>query len=526
MIGRLLLVLAAVVGISVLTATPASAHDELVGSAPADGYTVTELPDAARLTFAEETAPEDVTVKVAGRSLRVSQSPSDDHEVVVDLTSVSPTGTVTLIWRAVDEHDGHVTSGELSFHVLEHVDAAAPYPPVPSSTPGFASAPADGYSVTTLPSTARLTFPDSLRAAAARVTSNGRSLRVAPLAGHPGTVVVDLAGVRPTESVTLVWRIGNGIRARSGSVTFHVLDHVAAAASTARPGAPLHGLSVLAHVVGYLAMAVLLGGLFFVSALWPAGARDRRTRALLVLSTLAGGAAAATAVFVATRQVAPLSFREAVAQHFGRVSVALALMWLLASVVVVALLQAPDAVRRPAWRVGAVVVAIGLVRATGMSAHGTQGPGAALGVLVDFLHLTAVSAWVGGLVVLLIGVLPRRELLELERIVPRFSRVAATCVVLVIVSGTILAMRIIGSVDGILSTHYGHVLLVKLALVTLVLLAALVSKRWVEQTLADAVAAERSSAVASIAASVGAETLLVISVLAAASVLVTASPGM
>ena len=523
MTRRLVLALVAAAGFTVLAAAPAVAHDELVGSIPADGYTVTELPDSARLTFAEETAADDVSVKVAGRSLPVTGSRTDSREVVVDLSEVVPTETVRLDWRAVDEHDGHVTAGALTFHVLDHRGAAAP--PAPRPTPGFSSVPANGFTVTTLPATARLTFPTEVAASSVHVRVAGRSRPVRALLGQPDTVVVDLNGVRATQTVTLAWRLGTG--AQRGTVTFHVLDHVGspAGASAKRPAPPLHGLSVTTHVVGYLSMAVLLGGLFFVSVLWPEGARDRRTRLVLVVATLAGGVAATTAVYVATRQVAPLPFRDAVAQHFGRVSVALAVMWLLAGVVVVSLLQLPGSVRRSAWRVGALVVGAGLIRATGMSAHGTQGRDAVVGVVVDFAHLTAVSTWIGGLVVLLVGLLPRRDLAELQRVVPRFSTVAATSVALVVVSGTILAVRIIGSVGALFGTHYGHVLLVKLALVGLVVLVALVSKRWVARTLTGAVATGRSSPVGSFLASVGAETALVIGVLAVASVLVTSNPG-
>ncbi|MFL6159799.1 MAG: copper resistance CopC/CopD family protein [Marmoricola sp.] len=524
MTRRLLVVLAAVVGLGVLSVAPAAAHDEVIGSIPADGYTVTRLPATARLSFGEETSPADVTVKVAGTKLPLSAVPGDSHAILVDLASVVAAETVKLVWRAVDEHDGHVTAGTIAFHVLEHGGGAV-LPPTPTPTPGFSSVPADGYTVTTLPEQARLSFPGAVRAAAVHVTSAGRALAVRALPGVPGTVLVDLAGVRPTESVTLEWQLGTGAGAKAGSVTFHVLDHVAAVMTPQRTTPPLHKLSVLAHVVGYLAMAVLLGGLFFISMLWPAGARDSRTRRVLVAATLAGGAAAATSVYIAVRQAAPLAFRDTIAQHFGRVSIALALMWLLAVVVLVAVLQNPATVRRAAWRLGALAVGVGLIRATGMSAHATQGNDAALGVLVDFLHLAAVSTWIGGLVVLLVGLLPRRELHELEQVVPRFSKVAATSVFLVLLSGTLLAIRVVGSVGDVFTTHYGHVLLVKLTLVGLVLLAAMFSKNWVEGNLADAVIADRRTAVGSFIVSVGVEVCLVVAVLGVASLLVISHPG-
>jgi putative copper export protein len=280
------------------------------------------------------------------------------------------------------------------------------------------------------------------------------------------------------------------------------------------------------HVIGYLAMAVLLGGLFFVTALWPAGAEERRTRILLGGAAATGFAAALAGVRVAVRQVSPLPVREALAQHFGRVAVAESLMWLLTGVVVVAVLQHPGVVRTAAWRVGAVAVAVGLIRTTGMSAHGTQGKDATTGIVVDFLHLAGVSAWVGGLTVLTVVLLPRRRLPEIAAVVPRFSAIAASSAILVLMSGLVLAWQLVGSLHALFSTHYGHVLVVKLVLVGLLLLTALVSKRWVELRLERAVAAGGIDAVRSFAVSVGVEAALVLGVLGAASVLVTSSPGM
>ena len=98
-------------------------------------------------------------------------------------------------------------------------------------------------------------------------------------------------------------------------------------------------------------------------------------------------------------------------------------------------------------------------------------------------------------------------------------------VLVIIGTGLILVVRIITSVDGFWATHYAQVLLLKLWLFALVLLAATRSKRWVDRTLARAVVSRRRSPVSSLATSVATETVLVVMVLGAASVLVTSSPG-
>ena len=155
---------------------------------------------------------------------------------------------------------------------------------------------------------------------------------------------------------------------------------------------------------------------------------------------------------------------------------------MLAAVIVVGLVQGgQDAVRGLAWRVGALVVGIGLIRATSMNAHGSQGSDPAWGEVADLLHLAGVSAWVGGLVMLTVGVLPRGRLDELEVVVPRFSKVAQISVLLIVASGLILVWRLIWPIDGLLSTHYNRVLAIKLGLFVLVMVAAAASKRWVDR---------------------------------------------
>jgi copper transport protein len=221
-----------------------------------------------------------------------------------------------------------------------------------------------------------------------------------------------------------------------------------------------------------------------------------------------------------------LDVGDALATDYGRAASSMVLLWLLAAVVVAAVLQLDEsAVQGVAWRVGAVVVAGGIIRVAGINAHATQGNDRILGIVADFLHLTAMSAWVGGLVMLSVCLLPSGRLNELEQVVPKFSRVALVSVLMIVASGLLLLWDISRGIDGFWTTHYARVLVVKLGIFSLVMLAAMKSKRWVQTTLADAVATHRRTAVRSFAVSVAAETVLVLAVLAAASVLVTSSPG-
>jgi copper transport protein len=405
------------------------------------------------------------------------------------------------------------------------------------------SDPADGATLEKIPEYAELVFSEAVEPAELVVEAGGTKLSVLPTAGQPATVTVDLGVVKPQKAVTLTWQlVGTDGHESEGSLTFRVraaktgdadavADDAAAATDATGPPAPpalLRPAEVTARVVGYLALAILIGGLFFVALLWPAGAGERRTRFVLVGAVVAGVAASVAEIAITIwRSDGTLTLRTALTEDFGRVDAAKVILWVLAAVIVAGMVQGGrDAVRGLAWRVGALVVGTGLIRATSMNAHSSQGSDPAWGEVADLLHLAGVSAWVGGLVILTIGVLPRGRLDELEVIVPRFSKVAMISVLLIVASGLILVWRLIWPIDGLLSTHYNRVLAVKLGLFVLVMVAAAGSKRWVDRNVTGRTAARRISAVRDIRTSVAAETVLVAAVLGAASVLATSSPGL
>ena len=95
-----------------------------------------------------------------------------------------------------------------------------------------------------------------------------------------------------------------------------------------------------------------------------------------------------------------------------------------------------------------------------------------LSVLSDVVHLAAMSLWLGGLVQLVLVVLPAVEPRSAAGVAARFSRIAAVSVVALVVSGTFQAWRQLADVAQLWSTGYGRLLAAKTLLVGLVLVAA------------------------------------------------------
>jgi len=288
---------------------------------------------------------------------------------------------------------------------------------------------------------------------------------------------------------------------------------------------------ILARVVDYVGTGLFLGGSVFVALLWPAGAGDRRTRRLLGIGWFLGIAGTVAAllwqsVWAAQRPLDWSVVQQLLSVQTGRVWAAKALLWMLATVVLADLLRRrAEAARSMAWRVGAFVVGLGLLRTSGLTGHAQDAPQRTVAEVAALLHLTGICAWFGGLAVLLLGVLPRRRPAELASVVPKYSRLALTSVVLVVLGGTALAWQLVGTPDVLFTTGYGRLLLVKLAIFAVILGAAQLSKRWVTRRLDFAVVLRGDSAtVRPFVYSVAVETVLVIAVLVAASLLVTANP--
>lgn len=147
-------------------------------------------------------------------------------------------------------------------------------------------------------------------------------------------------------------------------------------------------------------------------------------------------------------------------------------------------------------------------------------------VAADLSHVAAGSVWFGGLVGLVVSL---RRLTERPRIaavvLSRFSALAAWLLVLVAVTGSVLAWRILETWSNLVDTNFGRVLLVKIAVVALVAVIAGWNRyRVVPAVLADNGFADRAAASARLQRTVRVEALLLVGVLALTGFLVDRSP--
>jgi putative copper export protein/methionine-rich copper-binding protein CopC len=412
--------------------------------------------------------------------------------------------------------------------------------PASAHTGLVSSSPKDGATLAKAPDRLTLTFDEAVDLAAVRVlTMDGDRLPVSRTAKDD---VVRVALGSPADGrFAVVWSVVDEEdgHASSGRIAFTVgATATVTGGDEARSAAPAPSPSVREGLVavrwaGYLALALFVGGLAFVTLLWPGGAHEPRARALLGLAWTGGLLATLAAVGLQGAYAAlgglrdalrPATWADVLATGPGVVLAARGLMWVLAAVVLAALLQ--GAARSPGWRVGALAVTFGLLRTTGMAGHNSEGGEPTWGAVADFVHLLGAALWIGGLAMLALAVLPRRRAVELAEVVPGYSRLAALSVTGIVGAGLVLAWQVVGSCDALLHTSYGHLLLVKTAVLGGVLVAAYASRQWVRTRLDLAVLLRGDAAtVRPFGYSVAAETGLVLVVLAVTSLLVTADPG-
>ena len=86
-------------------------------------------------------------------------------------------------------------------------------------------------------------------------------------------------------------------------------------------------------------------------------------------------------------------------------------------------------------------------------------------VVADMLHLASMSVWLGGLVMRVAFLLARANGTELGAIVPVWSRWATYAVGALVLTGVAQALIEVGSLDALVSTTYGWLVIAKVGLV-------------------------------------------------------------
>ena len=177
----------------------------------------------------------------------------------------------------------------------------------------------------------------------------------------------------------------------------------------------------------------------------------------------------------------------------------------------------------------ALVSGIVLVASLAGVGHGAMGSGFGLWIHLgnQAMHLLAASVWVGGLLSLYYTIRAARHAANraeiLTHVLKRFSATGFAAVLLILASGLLNSWFLVGSVDALLHTAYGQVLMVKVSLFLCMVALALFNRLFVMPRLAGNGHADDMLSL--LLRSVAAEQILAILVLAAVSLLGSLPPA-
>ncbi|MGH2457902.1 MAG: copper resistance CopC/CopD family protein [Chloroflexota bacterium] len=458
-LGQLVVILALVGLVTLLTPGLALAHAYPVSSDPAPNATLARAPTQIEIAFSDALEPNLSRVTVYNDRKQPVQTdpgrviPNNPSLIVTPLTPNLPAGSYTVVWHVVAADDGHSTAGVFVFGIGRPAG-----PPVVS--PGTLGV-EQGRQATPVGVIGRwLVYLGSVlllgAAAFALLTGARREVRLAPrLLVLPALAIACLVLgqiLRLFDELALSFGQSPAFAVRAGDL-----------------GVLLFGSRFGWLWLGRAGLAVVAG--LLVAGQWSSGAGKAGDRPSAV------------------RPTAPLARGRRAERSPSRLG-----LWIACLVVGAGLIA--DLAWSGHAADGSLLAYGSLIQATlGWSdrsplylpiAADLIGAARTLSLAIDWLHLMAVSIWIGGTIALAVATWAISELdLAADRwpswvggAVARFSRVATASVVLVLLTGLYNTWLNLAGPESYLTTGYGQSLLLKHAAI-LALLAMAASNQLV-----------------------------------------------
>jgi copper transport protein len=334
--------------------------------------------------------------------------------------------------------------------------------------------------VETSPASVRLNFDQTVTALPGSVTvysAGGKVVSSAARSGADKHFVVTPVRRLPKGPYTVRWHVlATDGHVVSGVFTFGV--RYAAPPPTDAYGAS--GPTRTEHVVRwayFLALALLVGGMGFrllvVRGPLPRAA-ERRFFVVTGVGAVAVLEVGIAAFLLRAEDALQLPFGRLLygdlspivgGTRFGQAFIAMTLGFAL----VAALLYLAWLTDRTVFLWPAFLLGLGFASGLSLSGHSAADAGSSwLSELADWIHLSAATLWMGGLVQLVAVVWPAAP--ELRRAAfLRFSKLASVLVACLVCAGVYLSVLRLPQLSDLWTQGYGHVLLVKLGLVCVAL---------------------------------------------------------
>ncbi|MEK4220202.1 MULTISPECIES: copper resistance CopC/CopD family protein [unclassified Bacillus (in: firmicutes)] len=270
----------------------------------------------------------------------------------------------------------------------------------------------------------------------------------------------------------------------SGVIPFSIGKADGGFSSQKTSGSALNPGTAADRAILYTAFSLFIGTVFF-HLFWYKGDGKKlakRTKRLLVISVTVLGLALLLQLPIQTKANAGGGWGNAFQPEYMKETLfetAGGTIWMIQAVLYVLLVLSAIPVLRKkrfasfAYWTAPLIFFFGLLLAKAFTGHAAVVEEKTVGILMDFLHLSAASIWIGGIaaIVLLLSQEWRQPDKTLAwETVKRFSPWALTAVGVILFSGLLNGFFIIRSMDSLFHTAYGQALLVKSGLFVLMLI--------------------------------------------------------
>ena len=423
------------------SAAPAAAHATLIGTVPAADGVVEAVPEVVELRFDEPVETVEGAVQVFGPDGgRVDTGAVESADGGATLRApveagTDVQGTYTVSWR-VTSADSHTLSGSFVFHNGTQTGA------VSLDDGSDAATDVVGGIGRWLGLTGMLAAVGAVALTRLRPSPSSAATSGAGGARDPSAAAGDSGG--PS---------GNGAEPGGGEIAGHGNGAADAARAGGQGPSRGGGTATLAPTAAHAAATgrARTGDVASV-----------RLAVLAAIAALMGAVGALVALVAAVAESAGRSLGDAVSlvpdlapeTRTGQLALARVALGLAAAG------AAAVAARARRSTLPALVLAAGALVTWSLAGHAWTAPQRWVAVASDLAHLGAVAVWIGGLLALLVA-LPLVAAGERAPLTNRFSGLAVVAAGVVGLSGVVSGWQQVRTLDGLISTGYGRLLLAK-----------------------------------------------------------------
>lgn len=238
----------------------------------------------------------------------------------------------------------------------------------------------------------------------------------------------------------------------------------------------------------YLAIMAVVGILLTSAAVWGEAGTDPTLRRLLSYALLATALLGLAQLLVIASDIAAAPPWSAISAVDAATSTDAGLAFAARIVLALTmwfLLFRDDLVHPEDYWSVVSLAGLGLLGTWAFAGHSSSMRWSTLGILADIAHHGAAAAWIGGLAIVGWIVIPTADPAVVVPVVRRFSSVAAASVAILVATGIVQSMRLVGNPIDLLTVDHGRYLAVKLAILAGMLAIANANRRRVERHLDD-----------------------------------------